>query len=366
MANGDKTEQATPRRKQKARDKGQLAHSRDLISGMAVAAMVVTLAAQAPGFAAQWRGLLQHTLDDATRNEGPSVVPLLDSLGFALVRAVGLVVSLSWLAATLGAVSQGGLVIAPAALQPNFSRLSPATRLGQIFSFPSLGRLLKSLLPGTAIVCLAVSILSREWGGMLHLGRLQAAGIAHYILGLLFEVAWKSALVLLVWSGADYMIERQKLAGDLRMSRQELKDEYKETEGHPGVKARIRRLRAQVRRRRMLEQVKQASVVITNPNEFAVALAYKTDMAAPVVVAKGRNRLARQIKDIARWQGIALIENPPLAHALYRAVEVGQSIPPKLYAVVAAILAAIYRAQERAERAERAQRVQRASARGGR
>jgi flagellar biosynthesis protein FlhB len=357
MATGDKTEQATPRRRQKAREKGQLAHSRDLISGLAVGTTVVVLAAQLPAFAAQWRGLLEHSLATAIRHDGPGVVPLLNSTGYVVVRAAGIVAGLSWLAASLGAVAQGGLVIAPAALQPNLSRFSPANRLQQLFSVPSLGRLLKSLLPGTAIVYLAVSVIAREWRSILHLGHLQVAGIAHYLLALLFEVAWKSALVLLVWSGADYMIERQKLASDLRMSRQELKDEYKETEGHPGVKARIRRLRAQLRRRRMLEQVRQASVVITNPNEFAVALAYKTDMAAPVVVAKGRNRLARQIKDIALWQGIALIENPPLAHALYRAVEVGQSIPPKLYAVVAAILAAIYRAQERA---------QRAGARGGR
>ena len=106
-----------------------------------------------------------------------------------------------------------------------------------------------------------------------------------------------------------------------------------------------------VRRRRMLEQVKRATVAITNPTEFAVALEYRPEMPAPVVVAKGRNLIAKQIKDLARWHGIPLVENPPLAHALYRAVEVGQSIPPKLYAVVAAVLAAIYRAQERARRA---------------
>ena len=348
MAHGDKTEQATPRRKQKAREKGQTAHSRDLISGLAAATMVLTLAAQLPAFAGQWHALLAHSLAAAIRPDGVSAAPLLAATGVAVVRAAGWVVALSWLAAALGAVAQGGLVVAPAALQPNWSRLSPASRLEQLFSLPSLGRLLKSLLPGTAIAYLAFGILAREWGSLARLGHWQPAGIARHLLALVFEIAWKSALVLIVWSGADYLIERQKLAGDLRMTRQELKDEYKETEGHPTVKARIRRLRAQVRRRRMLDEVKQASVVITNPDEFAVALVYRTEMAAPTVVAKGRNRLARQIKDIARWQGIPLVENPPLAHTLYRAVEIGQSIPPKLYAVVAEILAAIYRAQARA------------------
>jgi flagellar biosynthesis protein FlhB len=172
--------------------------------------------------------------------------------------------------------------------------------------------------------------------------------LSSYLLGHIFEVAWKAALVLLVWSGADYMIEKHKLGSDLRMSKQDQRDEYKEMEGNPTTKARIRRLRRQVRRRRMLDEVKKASVVITNPNEFAVALEYRLDMAAPTVVAKGRNLFAQQIKQIALWHGIPMVENRPLAHALYRAVEVGQSIPPKLYAVVAAILAAIFRAQERA------------------
>jgi flagellar biosynthetic protein FlhB len=111
-----------------------------------------------------------------------------------------------------------------------------------------------------------------------------------------------------------------------------------------------------MRKRRMLEEVKKASVVITNPTEYAIALEYGADLPAPRVVAKGRNLVARQIKEIARWQGIPTVENPPLAHALYRAVEVGQSIPPKLYAVVAGILAAIFRAQKRAAQAARGRR----------
>lgn len=135
------------------------------------------------------------------------------------------------------------------------------------------------------------------------------------------------------------------------MSRQEVKDEYKETEGNPVIKGRIRRLQRQVRRRQMLDATKRANVVITNPTEYAIALEYRSDMLAPVVVAKGRNLFAAQIKEIARWQGIPMVENPPLAHVLYRTVEVGQAIPAKLYAIIAEILAAIYRAEARAQSA---------------
>jgi len=353
MANSDKTEQATPRRRQKAREKGQIVRSRELMSSLAAGAAVLILADQVPGFVALWRGLVRHALAAAVSGDFANSQVLLIWTGSTVFHAVSLVIALSWLTAIVAAVSQGGFVFAGSALEPNFSRLNPATRLEQLFSLPSLGRLLKSLLPGSAIAYLAASILVREWTAVLHLGRAGVAGLTAYGLRHAFEIAWKSALVLLVWSGADYFIEKRKLASDLRMSRQDLKDEYKETEGHPTVKARIRRLRRQVLRRRMLEDVKRAAVVITNPSEFAVALEYGPQLPAPTVVAKGRNLLAQQIKQVARWQGIPLVENPPLAHALYRAVEIGQSIPPKLYAVVAAILAAIYRAQERANQATR-------------
>ena len=348
MADQSKTEQASPRKRQKARERGQVAHSRDLISSLAVGACVLLLSAQVPGFVAQWGGLLHQTLSAATAGDLENQAPVVAAIAARVCGAVSLVLGLSWMAAMMGALAQGGLVFAPTALQPNFSRLNPASRLEQLFSLPSVGRLVKSLVPGAAIVYLTVALLLREWPNLLHLSWLSVHTTAAYESRQLFEVAWKSALLLLAWSAVDYGIERHKLSTELRMSRQDQRDEYKETEGHPAVKARIRRLRRQVRRRQILDDVKRASVVITNPNEFAVALEYRPLMPAPRVVAKGRNLLAQQIKQSARWHGIPLVENPPLAHALYRAVEVGQSIPPKLYAVVAAVLAAIYRAQTRA------------------
>ena len=352
MADHDKTEKATPRRRQKAREKGQVARSRELIASLSVGAAVLVLGVQASSFVPLWRGLLGRTLESAVT--GSLEASAMTWMSLTIVRATVVVIGLSWLVAVVSAMSQGGLVFAGDVLQPNFERLSPASRLEQLFSLPSLGRLLKSLLPGTAIVYVALSMLVREWPSMIGIGNVSAGALAIYVAKLAFEMGWKSVLVLLLWSGVDYWIERHKLEGDLRMSREDLRDEYKETEGNPTVKARIRRLRRQVLRRRMLEDVRRAAVVITNPSEFAVALEYSTEMAAPTVVAKGRNLLAKQIKEAARWHGIPMVENPPLAHALYRAVEIGQAIPPKLYAVVAAILAAIYRAQERARRASEA------------
>jgi flagellar biosynthetic protein FlhB len=274
----------------------------------------------------------------------------------SIFRGVAVAAGVSWLVATLGGVAQGGLLFAPAALQPKLNRLSPASRAKQLFSLNAVSRLLKSWLPTAVIVFLAVGMLSRDWTRLPVLLHGSGGSLLGFTLAHLFELAWKGSLVLLVWSAADYFLERWRHENELKMSRQDLRDEFKETEGNPAVKMRIRRLQRQARRRRMLKDVERASVVIVNPTEFAIALEFNMEMAAPVVVAKGRNLLAAQIREVALWRGIPLVENPPLAHALYRAVEVGQAIPPKLYAVVAEILAAIWRAQERASQAAGARR----------
>jgi len=271
--------------------------------------------------------------------------------GFATLRWIAPLLMSACAVAAVSMTAQGGLVFATANLAPSVQRLSPASKVKQIFSLSGIGQMLKSFLPVAAIAAIAVSVMTREWARLLACGHLTASGVARYVLSNAVEIGWKSGLVLLLWSGIDYLLQRGKFERDLRMSRQDLRDEFKETEGNPAVKARIRRLQRQVRRRRMLEQVPRATVVITNPAEFAIALEYRVEMGAPVVVAKGRNFLAQQIKQIARWHNIPMVENPPLAHVLYRTVEIGQSIPPKLYAVVAEILAKIYRARGQARSA---------------
>ena len=349
MADSSKTERATPRRRQKAREQGQVARSRDLVAGVGTLAAIMFLAWQLPAFAADWRGLLRHELEAAATHPNQSAPAWRHDL--MIFRGIALAATLGWLAATVSGVAQGGLVFAPSALTPNLNRLNPASRLEQLFSLAAVSRMLKSLVPTAAIVALAVSLLARDWPRLPALLHGSGNGLLAFIVGHVFELAWKASLALLVWSAADYLLERWRHENELKMSRQDLREEFKETEGNPTVKMRLRRLQRQARRRRMLKDVERAAVVITNPTEFAIALEFNMEMEAPVVVAKGRNLLAEQIRQVALWHGIPLVENPPLAHALYRAVEVGQAIPPKLYAVVAEILAAIWRAQARAAQA---------------
>lgn len=348
MSQDNKTEQASPRKREKAREKGQIPRSRDLSATCAALAATVVLAQQLTHFPRAWGGFLRDLVDGAASGNlrMDSLPPFQGHSGMfgAMAAALGV----SWLVAVSSALAQGGLVIAPSALLPAGSRLNPGAKLGQIFSVSALRGLLKSLLPAAAVGYVAVACLRRDWPLLITLPGRTGRGVLSFVVERVFEVGWKASLVLLGWAVVDYIFERQHHESELRMSKQEVRDEYKETEGNPIIKQRIRRLQHQVRRRKMLDDTKRAAVVIVNPTEYAIALEYGPDMAAPVVVAKGRNRLAAEIKQIARWEGIPLIENPPLAHVLYRSVEVGQSVPPKLYAVIAEVLAAIYRAQARA------------------
>jgi flagellar biosynthetic protein FlhB len=300
---------------------------------------------QAEVWRLQWREFLARTFS-LSLIDGQDWGGLLQQTAMLAIRWAGPPLLLSWLLAAGGVLAQGGFVMAPAALTLNPEKLSPAANLGRVFSLSSLRALLKSLLPAAYLLYLGVTLISGEWGKILRACFLAPRASSTWLFELAYGLAWKAGLVFAVWFLFDYMLERLSYERQLRMSRQEIRDEAKETEGNPLVRSRLRRLQRQMRRRRMLKDVARATVVVTNPTEYAVALEYRAEeMAAPVVVAKGMRLLAQRIKREANWHGIPIIENPPLAQALYRAVEVGQAIPAKLYAAVAEILAFIYRLQ---------------------
>jgi flagellar biosynthesis protein FlhB len=175
--------------------------------------------------------------------------------------------------------------------------------------------------------------------------------------GTVYGILLDTSCVLFAWSAVDYLVEWRSWESRLKMSRQDLRDEHKQTEGNPQIRGKIRALRRQMRRRRMKADVSRASVVITNPTHYAVALSFDfATMEPPRVLAKGRNLLAEQIKSDAHWAGIPIVENPPLARSLYRHVEEGHAIPFDLYSAVAALLAYLYRQQvEERVRREKAQ-----------
>jgi flagellar biosynthetic protein FlhB len=348
MADSNKTEKATPQRRKKAREQGQVARTRELSSALAWGGALALLAWLIPDVGRQWRGLLQNTLDLSIDEPLRPNGPVLFWAAGGVLRWIVPIVLTAWVLSFSAGVAQGGLVFAPEALAPKPERMSPAAKLKQMFSLAGLSGLLKTLLPFGVIVWIGVSTITKHWETVIHASEFGVRTFASFLASVMGEMVWKCGLVLVAWSGIDYLLVRQKLEGDLKMSRQDLRDEFKQTEGNPATKGRIRRLQRSLRRRQMLRDTEKASVVITNPTHFAVALRYEMEMNAPIVIAKGRDFLAQEIKEVARWHDIPILENPPLAQALYRTVEVGHPIPGELYAAVAEILAFVFRAQAQA------------------
>jgi flagellar biosynthetic protein FlhB len=178
---------------------------------------------------------------------------------------------------------------------------------------------------------------------------------------MIYEVGWKASLILIAWSGVDYLLTWQKMEGDMKMSREEIKEEHKSTDGNPVIKRRIRRLQRRMRKKQALAAAATATVIVTNPTHYAVALRYTPDMPAPIVVSKGMNLLAQQIKALGAENGILILENKPLAQALYKTVEVGEAIPSALYQAVADILVIVFRAQAEVRHQEKMRRSRNAS-----
>ncbi|MEJ2006645.1 MAG: EscU/YscU/HrcU family type III secretion system export apparatus switch protein [Acidobacteriota bacterium] len=354
MADADRTEEATPHKRAKAREKGQIARSRELPTALALTAIVMVLDWYAKTFLFEWRAFFAQTLAMAHSSSFGNFLYMMQTTTRVTAYWVVPCLVLGVVLSVAGNVGQGGVVFATEALTPDFARMSPSANLKKIFSIGGLGNLLKSLIPMAVIAYLAFAMVVRDWHWIVLSSGVSARASIVWLMSRAYEISWKSGMVFLGWSAFDYLFQRTQLSRQLRMSRQEIIQENKDTIGNPQIKMRIRKLQRQMRRRMMMRDVAKAAVVITNPTEYAIALRYEPGaMPAPVVVAKGRNLLARQIRREAVWHNVPIVENRPLAHALYRAVQVGQAIPPALYLAVAEILAFIFRAQSASRTARR-------------
>ena len=346
MAGEDRSQPATPKRRQDARKKGQVVRSRELTSALALLSVVFLMGWQ-PGFnAAPWKSLLWHMLDRGDAGDLKVINGIIAALDAMLLHSMAAPFALAWSIAVISSVAQGGIVFSVEALQPKFDRLNPIKNLGNVFSITALNRMLKSLVPVAVILYLGLGIVQRDWTSIISSPRANVRVLLAWMTGRSYELAWKCGLVLLAWSGVDYYFQRRQLENSLKMSKAEVSRESKDAEQSPLLRGHIRKLRSEIRKRWTMKDVERATAVITNPEHFAVALEYRPQsMPAPVVVAKGVNDIALRIREVARWHGIPIVENPPLAQALYRATSVGEAIPAKLYTAVAEILAFLYRTQ---------------------
>ena len=340
-----KTEQPTQRRIDKAREEGQYPNSREFVSALQFMVFLVLLGSGGAHWLSQFRAAMRSILEFAFSSElrPADLVRIWRQFAWQLFLPLvlgGLAVSSATLLIRLLTTRFG---VSFKKLAPDATRFNPLTRLKELLrqNIPSLFQAML-LLP---IFMWAVYVIARDKLDAFLALPLVAVEAGCGLLGSsLMDLFWKAAGVFLVFGAVDLFRQMRRYQRDLRMSKQEIREEMKDIEGNPQMKSRIRRLQRDRARRNMMKEVPTATAVIVNPTHFAVAIRYHVDsMAAPLVVAKGKNYLALRIRQRAIEHQVPIIENPPLAQALYKSVDVGQEIPPHLYRAVAEILAYIFK-----------------------
>ncbi|MGD0628915.1 MAG: EscU/YscU/HrcU family type III secretion system export apparatus switch protein [Terracidiphilus sp.] len=352
---GERTEQATQHRRDQARKEGDVLHSRELSSAAGTLAGVMVLGALGSRMLIVWRTSFIGFLDlgSVSHWEPATTMPTLFALRRLVLGIAGpvavMMAAVAAAALGVGVLQTGGINFFVGAVGFKPDRINPISNVKNLFSLRAGARLAKSLIPAAALAIFAVQRIGRQLTlPPFSTARLEMLGSDVY--GLLVAASW----LLFGWSAIDYLVEWQSRESRLKMSKEDMRTEMKQTEGNPQIKGRIRNLQRQMRRKRVKADVSKAAVILTNPTHYAVALGFDFGtMEAPKLLAKGRNLLAEEIKAEGRWAGVPIVENPPLARSLYRTVEVGQPIPVDLYAAVATILAYLYRQRMEAELRQR-------------
>ena len=343
----ERTETATPQRRREKRRDGTVARSPDLTAACVLLASIVLLDVLGGDMMAGLKQIVQAMLSGSllshpVQPSGFGAVPAFG--GTMMARALTPFVAGVAVVALLATVMQVGLLLTAKPLQPQFSRISPARGIKQLFSGRGGVRLIMSLAKVALIGGLAILVVTTQMPRILKIGELEVRPICNVSWTLMYELGIKLALLLILLAVLDYAYQRSQSEKEMRMTKQELKEEMKRMEGDPLMKQRRTQVARQLAAQRIAQAVPKADVVVTNPTHFAVALRYDpATMSAPKVVAKGADYMALRIRQLALANQVPLVERKTLARALYQAVEVGQEVPPKFFSAVAEILAYVYR-----------------------
>ena len=351
---GEKTEPATQKKLDDARKEGQVAKSREIANGMGLMALFLVLKI--------WTGNMGVSFletFDTIYNRIPQVANLLG--GTAPEREMVLllrhgatkllvimlpILLIGFLVAFVSDYWQVKWKPTSKPLQPKFSKMNPIKGFQKIFSMNSLVELLKSFIKILIIVWMAYSYIKDRTEYLFLLYDMEILPALQLILQVVTDLGIRIAALYIIFAFADYAYQKWKFAEDMKMTKQEVKEEYKNQEGDPQIKGKIRQKMQEASRRRMMQAIPQADVVITNPTHYAVAIKYDPAISdAPMVVAKGQDYLAQKIKEIARENKVEIVENKPLARMLFANVEVGEAVPPEMYQAIAEVLAFVYHLQ---------------------
>lgn len=345
---GDKTEKATPKKLDDARKEGRVARSSDLINGFMLLLMFFVLklfgGIMANLFLNSFVKYYNKASDISMEVfDVKQAVNLSNEIVIDIVIASLPVLIGSFIVALVGNIVQVGWKVTGKPLKPKLDRLNPIGGFKRMFSQEKVVELIKSILKVLAIALVAYNEVKDRWKFILNLYDFEFMQAVLNIFDIVLDVGIKISVIFVIIGLADFGYQKWKHLHDLRMSKQEVKDEMKQSEGDPQIKGQIRQKMREGARRRMMQDLPKADVVITNPTHFAVAVKYDKETAeAPYVLAKGADYVAANIKEIAKQNNIEIVENKPLARMLYYNVEIGDQIPPELYQMVAEVLAYVY------------------------
>ncbi len=344
----EKSEDPTQKKLDDALKRGDVAKSQEVNTWFVIAAATLVLIAfsgdMSRSLTTMMRGLLANA--HSIPADGRGLMKLTDKIGVEILAAVAIPFLLLALAAVAGSLVQHRFVWSAEQLKPKFSKVSPIAGLGRLFSKQALGNFVKGLLKLALVGGVMTGLLWPQYHRLEDAITTDMAGVLALTKALAVQVMGVVVAILAIIAAADFLFQYRQWHEKQKMSFQEMKEEFKQTEGDPVIKGKLRQLRMARMRKRMMSNVPKASVVITNPTHFAVALQYEKGMNAPLCLAKGADAIAMKIREMATLHGIPIVENPPLARALHATVEIDEEVPPEHYKAVAEVIGYIMRMKQ--------------------
>jgi len=336
----DKTEDPTQKRLDDAHERGDVVKSQEVNTWFVIAGGTLVLMSFANGMGERLTGTMRGMIANSYKisAEGPALPALFQKIGIEMLAALALPFLILMLAALLGNLIQHKLVWSYTPITPKLSKISPLAGLKRLFSKQAIANFLKGLAKLILIGGLLIALMWPERARFEGLERTDPAAIMPFTQALALKLMGAVVALLALVAAADYFFQYRQWFEKQKMSLRDLKEEFKQSEGDPTIKGKLRQLRQQRSRKRMMANVPKATVIITNPTHYAIALQYERGMDAPICVAKGVDALALKIREVGTEHSIPIVENPPLARALHAAVEIDEAIPPEHYKAVAEII----------------------------
>ncbi len=337
----DKTEEPSPKKLREAREKGQVVQSKEVNTWVILFTATLLLGWVSVSTSERLVEIIKEFLErpHSFSMDGGSIANLMSSLAVELLIILGPIMLAFFLAAGLSSFAQVGPLVSTQSLEPSLDKVNPLKGFKKVFGQRAWIEFIKAFLKMILVGVITTAILTPIFDKAPGMVGIYPHRMMEILLDETNQLLVAVLSILFVFAVLDYGVQRYQMMKQLRMSRQELKDEYKQTEGDPHIKARLRELRMQRSRKRMMTKVPDATVIITNPTHFAIALEYNTDKAgAPIVVAKGQDRIALKIRELAKENNVPIVENKPLARAMYDNAELDQEIPEEHFKAVAEII----------------------------